>query len=101
MTTHKTSSCTGWVLATTFLGIGLVILTAMLVYRRYPEMGWLLPALGASIWVSTSLFWLAGKLQREQPVNDIHPLIYFLSAFFTLTIGGFLFAAAVYQPLAH
>ena len=98
---NTSSSCTGWVLATIFLSIGLVILTGMLAFRGYPQMGWLLPALGSGIWASTSLFWLASKLQREQPENDIYPLLYFLAAFFTLTIGGFLFGAAVYQPLSH
>jgi len=64
-------------------------------------MGWFLPALGAGIWTSTSIFWLASKLQREQPENDIHPLLYFLATFFTLSIGGFLFGAAVFKPLSH
>ena len=101
MTTRTPPSCTGWVLATAFVGMGLATLTAILAFWHYPQTGWLLPALGAGIWVSTALFWLASRFQREQPESDLHPLLYFLAGLFTVLAGGFIFGAAVYQPLSH
>ena len=64
-------------------------------------MGWLVPALGAGIWVTLILFLAGWKLQKEAPENEFHPILYFIATMFTVGAGGIVFFAAIHQVLAH
>jgi hypothetical protein len=75
-------------------------LVAMIVIE-HPQMGWLIPALGAGLWVSLALLFGAWKLQMEVPESDIHPLIYFIAVFFAVIMGMIIFYGAVHQAFAH
>ncbi|MBN6740913.1 hypothetical protein JKG47_10270 [Acidithiobacillus sp. MC6.1] len=97
----KHTSCPGWVLATTFSWISTGLLVAITVTRSFPQIGWLIPALGAGIWATLALFFAARKLEKGAPENDLHLILYFLAIAFALVAGSVLFFAAIHQALAH
>ena len=75
-------------------------LIAMIVIE-HPQMGWLIPALGAGLWVSLALLFGAWKIQVEVPESDIHPLLYFIAVVFAVIMGMVIFYGAVHQGFAH
>ena len=100
MNQAKRKTCIGWMLAAIASCGAVGALVAMIVIE-HPQMGWLIPALGAGLWVSLALLFGAWKLQMEVPENDIHPLIYFIAVFFAVIMGMIIFYGAVHQAFAH
>uniref|UniRef100_E6QE04 Uncharacterized protein n=1 Tax=mine drainage metagenome TaxID=410659 RepID=E6QE04_9ZZZZ len=97
----KHKSCPGWILATAFSWVCTSLLAAMMVIRSFPQMGWLVPALGAGIWVTLVLFLAGWKLQKEDPEGEFHPILYIFATAFAVVAGGIVFFAAIHQALAH
>ena len=100
MNQAKRKTCIGWMLAAISSCGTAGALLAMIVIE-HPHMGWLIPALGAGLWVSLALLFGAWKLQMEVPESDIHPLIYFIAVFFAVIMGMIIFYGAVHQAFAH
>ena len=100
MNQTKRKTCIGWMLVAIASCGTIGALVAMIVIEQ-PQMGWLIPALGAGLWVSLALFFGAWKLQVEVPESDIHPLIYFSAVFFAVIMGTIIFYGAVHQAFAH
>ena len=100
MNQAKRKTCIGWMLAAIASCGAVGALVAMIVIE-HPQMGWLIPALGAGLWVSLALLFGAWKLQMEVPESDIHPLIYFIAVFFAVIMGMIIFYGAVHQAFAH
>ncbi len=100
MNQAKRKTCIGWMLAAiASCGTAGALLAMMVI--EHPHMGWLIPALGAGVWIFLALCFGAWKLQMEAPESDIHPLIYFLAAFFAVIMGMIIFYGAVHQAFAH
>lgn len=97
----KHESCPGWILATAFSWVCTSLLVAITVIRSFPQMGWVVPALGAGIWVTLILFFAGWKLQKDAPENEFHPILYVIATMFTVVAGGIIFFAAIHQALAH
>jgi len=100
MNQAKRKTCIGWMLAAIASCGTAGALLAMIVIE-HPHMGWLIPALGAGVWIFLALCFGAWKLQMEAPESDIHPLIYFLAVFFAVIMGMIIFYGAVHQAFAH
>ena len=100
MNQAKRKTCIGWMLAAIASCGTAGALLAMIVIE-HPHVGWLMPALGAGVWIFLALCFGAWKLQVEVPESDIHPLIYFLAVFFAVIMGMIIFYGAVHQAFAH
>ena len=100
MNQTKRKTCIGWMLVAIASCGTIGALVAMIVIEQ-PQMGWLIPALGAGLWVTLALLYGAWKLQVEVPESDIHPLIYFIAVFFAVIMGMIIFYGAVHQAFAH
>lgn len=100
MNQTKRKTCIGWMLVAIASCGTAGALVAMIVIE-HPQMGWLIPALGAVLWVSLALLFGAWKLQMEVPESDIHPLIYFIAVVFAVIMGMIIFYGAVHQAFAH
>ena len=100
MNQTKRKTCIGWMLAAIASCGAFGALIAMIVIE-HPQMGWLIPALGAGLWVSLALLFGAWKIQVEVPESDIHPLLYFIAVVFAVIMGMVIFYGAVHQGFAH
>ena len=100
MNQAKRKTCIGWMLAAIASCGTAGALVAMIVIE-HPHMGWLIPALGAGVWIFLALCFGAWKLQMEAPESDIHPLIYFIAVFFAVIMGMIIFYGAVHQAFVH
>ena len=100
MNQTKRTTCIGWMLVAIASCGTAGALLAMIVIE-HSQMGWLIPALGAGLWVTLALLYGAWKLQVEVPESDIHPLIYFIAVFFAVIMGMIIFYGAVHQAFAH
>ena len=100
MNQTKRKTCIGWMLAAIASCGAVGALVAMIVIE-HPQMGWLIPALGAGLWVSLALLFGAWKMQVEVPESDIHPLIYFIAVVFAVIMGTIIFYGAVHQAFVH
>ncbi|MHB1266966.1 MAG: hypothetical protein ACYCY2_05100 [Acidithiobacillus ferriphilus] len=100
MNQAKRKTCIGWMLAAiASCGTAGALLAMMVI--EHPHMGWLIPALGAGVWIFLALCFGAWKLQMEVPESDIHPLIYFIAVVFAVIMGMIIFYGAVHQAFAH
>lgn len=97
----KQASCPAWILATALAWMVTALLVVITVIDRFPQMGWLVPALGAGMWVTFTLLWAAWKLQKDAPENELHPLLYFVAIAFAVVAGSAIFIGAIHQALAH
>ena len=100
MNQTRRKTCIGWMLVAIASCGTAGALLAMIVIE-HPHRGWLIPALGAGLWVTLALLYGAWKLQVEVPESDIHPLIYFIAVFFAVIMGMIIFYGAVHQAFAH
>ena len=100
MNQTKRKTCIGWMLAAIASCGAVGALVAMIVIE-HPQMGWLIPALGARLWVSLALLFGTWKMQVEVPESEIHPLIYFIAVVFAVIMGMIIFYGAVHQAFAH
>ena len=100
MNQTKRKTCVGWMLVAIASCGAIGALVAMIVIEQ-PQMGWLIPALGAGLWVTLALCFGAWKMQVEVPESDIHPLIYFIAVVFAVIMGTIIFYGAVHQAFVH
>ena len=100
MNQAKRKTCIGWMLAAiASCGTAGALLAMIVIFHS--QMGWLIPALGAGLWITLALLYGAWKLQVEVPESDIHPLIYFIAVFFAVIMGMIIFYGAVHQAFVH
>ena len=100
MNQAKRKTCIGWMLAAiASCGTAGALLAMIVIFHS--QMGWLIPALGAELWITLALLYGAWKLQVEVPESDIHPLIYFIAVFFAVIMGMIIFYGAVHQAFVH
>ena len=100
MNQTRRKTCVGWMLVAIASCGAIGALVAMIVIEQ-PQMGWLIPALGAGLWVTLALCFGAWKMQVEVPESDIHPLIYFIAVVFAVIMGTIIFYGAVHQAFVH
>jgi NAD/NADP transhydrogenase beta subunit len=100
MNQTKRKTCIGWMLVA-IASCGTVGALLAMIVLEHPQMGWIIPALGAGLWVFLALLFGVWKMQMEVPESDIHPLIYFIAVVFAVIMGMVIFYGAVHQAFAH